>query len=409
MKNLGSGMTAKCVTTPRLECRTQKKRLDGSKRKYVSKIIHKPGKQHLDLEMFYRELLISKKIADMAISTHSKEWLDSRFAVVYESCLLDQKVNKDQDFKACELENDTDYLILFSINGGCKAGGLEVGDETPYYNKADNTLYTGVIESIKDNNYLVRLKDLGGQVVEINKHLTVRTCGVLNTKRVIDTFFSKVETLKPRFKYILESIKFLHSIGIAHLDIKRDNLISDSGGTIRMIDFGASLALTGENELFFKKVCEKMKTSKHNDFTDKFKHGLLMKIAVHTPGYVAPEFQLCTEILGNRHLNKDKVSRKISKKSKVNLSKSDNEFFKSLVKHKQKFLLDMFCGIDNNSPALFLSDVYSLGTVFKKIARDGKVKNKQLKDLIKRMREPVYTKRITIDQCLEHPFFRDLN
>ena len=67
----------------------------------------------------------------------------------------------------------------------------------------------------------------------------------------------------------------------------------------------------------------------------------------------------------------------------------------------------MFCGIDDNEPALFLSDVYSLGTAFKKIARDGKVKNKQLRDLIKRMREPVYTKRITIDQCLEHPFFKN--
>ena len=103
------------------------------------------------------------------------------------------------------------------------------------------------------------------------------------------------------------------------------------------------------------------------------------------------------------------MSSKISKKSKVNLTKADNEFFKSLVKHKQKFLLDMFCGIDNNKPALFLSDVYSLGTVFKKIARDGKVKNKKLNDLIKKMREPVYTKRITIDECLEHPFFKDLN
>ena len=119
----------------------------------------------------------------------SREWLDSRFAVVYESCLLDKEVNKDQDFKPCELENDTDYLILFSVNGGCKAEGLQIGDETPYYNKSDNKLYTGVIDSIKDNNYLVKLKDLGGKVVEINKHLTVRTCGVLNTELI--HFFQK--------------------------------------------------------------------------------------------------------------------------------------------------------------------------------------------------------------------------
>ena len=50
--NLGSGLTAKCVTTPRLNCKTQKKRLEGSKRKYVSKIIKKPKGDHVELEMF---------------------------------------------------------------------------------------------------------------------------------------------------------------------------------------------------------------------------------------------------------------------------------------------------------------------------------------------------------------------
>ena len=406
MKNLGSGLTAKCVTTPRLECKTQKKKLDGSKRKYVSKIIKKPGNEHLDLEMYYRELLISKKIANMAISKHSKEWLDSRFAVVYEKCLLDKEVNKETNFKQCELEDGTDYLILFSVNGGCKAGGLEVGDETPYYNKKDNKLYTGIVKSIIGNDYFVTVKELDNLIVKINKSLLVRTCGVLNTKRVIQTFFSRVTSLRSRFKYILESIQFLHSIGIAHLDLKRDNLISDSAGRIRVIDFGASLALTGEHEMFFKQLCEKMKKSKKSDFTDKFKHGLLMKIAVHTPGYVSPEFQLCTDILGNKHLNKDTASKKISKKSNVKLSKSDSDFFKSVIKQKKQFLLDMFCGLNDKPPALFLSDVYSLGTVFKKIAKDGNVKNTQLNSLIKLMREPVYTKRITISECLEHPFFK---
>ena len=59
-----------------------------------------------------------------------------------------------------------------------------------------------------------------------------------------------------------------------------------------------------------------MKTSKHADFTDKFKYGLLTKIAVHTPGYVSPEFQLCTEILGNKYLNRDKVSVRYQRKVK---------------------------------------------------------------------------------------------
>ena len=112
-ENLGSGLTIKCVTTPRLNCRTHKKKIN---RKYVSKIINKPGKEHIDLEMYYRELLISKKIADeesIKKDNGSKEWLDSRFAVVYESCLLDKDVNKDRSFKACEIKRTIPIILSY--------------------------------------------------------------------------------------------------------------------------------------------------------------------------------------------------------------------------------------------------------------------------------------------------------
>jgi len=53
-----------------------------------------------------------------------------------------------------------------------------------------------------------------------------------------------------------------------------------------------------------------------------------------------------------------------------------------------------------------MSDVYSLGTVFKKIIKETNIKNSKLNNLISRMRDPVYQTRITIDECLNHPFFK---
>ena len=404
-ENLGSGLTAKCVTTPRLNCRTHKKKLDGSPRKYVSKIINKPGKEHIDLEMYYRELLISKKIADEAIKKDngSKEWLDSRFAVVYESCLLDKSVNKERSFKACELEDDTDYFIVFSINGGCKYGDPEVGEMVTYFNKELNSLITGEVDSIEGDNYLVNIED---QQINLPKSKLVKTCGVLNNKNVMLNYFARIKGIRMRFKYILESIQFLHSIGIAHLDIKRDNLIADPNGVIRVIDFGASLSLFGENEKFFSKLCKKMKTHKFSEFNDRFREGLLLKIAVHTPGYVSPEFQLCSDLLGKKKLDMVGETRKISKKSNVKLSKVNKQFLLDLNKNKKQFMIDMFCGTDGKPPALFMSDVYSLGTVFKKIIKETNIKNSKLNNLISRMRDPVYQTRITIDECLNHPFFK---
>jgi len=75
------------------------------------------------------------------------------------------------------------------------------------------------------------------------------------------------------------------------------------------------------------------------------------------------------------------------------------------MENKKEFVVDMFCGSEGKPAALFLSDVYSLGTTFKKIVHDVKIQDEKLNDLISRMRDPRYTKRLTVDDCLKHPFF----
>ena len=144
--------------------------------------------------------------------------------------------------------------------------------------------------SINGEDYTINVESLN-RVLTIGKRSIIRSCGVLNKKRILLDFLASLPDIRMRFKYLLESFQFLHSIGIAHLDIKRDNLICDANGICRIIDFGACLTLLGEDSEFFRKLCKKMKVSRHPDFTNKFKEGLLMKIAVHTPGYVSPEFK----------------------------------------------------------------------------------------------------------------------
>ena len=401
---LGKGLSAKCVTTPRLKCKTEKKRLAGSRKKYVSKIVTKPSSSHIDKELYFRELIISKRIIKEAVKKHSMKWLDSRFAIIYESCNLDLNVNKNRNLKACDLDDNEKYLVLFSINGGCKSGDIELGEDISFFDKNERKHYTGNVLSINGEDYTINVESLN-RVITIGKRSIIRSCGVLNKKRILLDFLASLPDIRMRFKYLLESFQFLHSIGIAHLDIKRDNLICDANGICRIIDFGASLTLSGEDSEFFRKLCKKMKVSRHPDFTNKFKEGLLMKIAVHTPGYVSPEFQLCSDMLSLKTLTTERVTKRISKQSKISLNSVDKEFLSSLIENKKDFIIDMFCGSGDKPPALFLSDVYSLGITFKKIVRDGKIQDEKLNDLVSKMTEPIYSKRLTMDDCLKHPFF----
>ena len=57
----------------------------------------------------------------------------------------------------------------------------------------------------------------------------INACGPLNDKALILAFFSSLPDIKMRFRYMIE-VWNLNSVGVAHLDIKRDNIICDSNG-----------------------------------------------------------------------------------------------------------------------------------------------------------------------------------
>eukprot|EP00012_Vannella_robusta_P000567 CAMPEP_0206186760 /NCGR_PEP_ID=MMETSP0166-20121206/2590_1 /ASSEMBLY_ACC=CAM_ASM_000260 /TAXON_ID=95228 /ORGANISM="Vannella robusta, Strain DIVA3 518/3/11/1/6" /LENGTH=264 /DNA_ID=CAMNT_0053602197 /DNA_START=856 /DNA_END=1647 /DNA_ORIENTATION=- len=83
-------------------------------------------------------------------------------------------------------------------------------------------------------------------VVDIFGHVLEDTYGCLIMKlhkgdlvdRVAE--FTGEHNSKPVIKQICEAVQFCHSLGLAHLDIKPDNVLMDSQGNAYLCDFGHS-------------------------------------------------------------------------------------------------------------------------------------------------------------------------
>lgn len=54
------------------------------------------------------------------------------------------------------------------------------------------------------------------------------------------------------FKQIVTGIKYCHSKNVLHRDIKLDNILLTSQGTVKICDFGVSKLITKPKELMFE-------------------------------------------------------------------------------------------------------------------------------------------------------------
>ena len=81
-----------------------------------------------------------------------------------------------------------------------------------------------ILETIETENYILIIMEniSGGDLLSFVKKRTK-----LNEK-----------TARIIFKQLINSIKFIHSKGIIHRDIKLDNILIDLNNTIKICDFG---------------------------------------------------------------------------------------------------------------------------------------------------------------------------
>ena len=148
------------------------------------------------------------------------------------------------------------------------------------------------------------------------------------------------------FKQLIETIKYLHSIGIVHRDIKPDNILLDLDNTIKLCDFGVS-----------KEV----------------KEGQLLTDSCGTPAFVAPE---------------------ILKDSPYNPYMTDI-WSSGVVLYAMITGFFPFRGVNETELHKNI-----LSGAFPKL----KDVSNELKDLLNKILEVNPNKRITIDNILKHPW-----
>ena len=112
-KNLGSGLSAKCVLVPGNTCKNKNKTIN-----YINKLVEIPKEDSIMKKILLNEIVISKLIKDR--SKKGEKWLDEHFGILKEVCPLDKIT--DSIKKKCELDSKKkdNYFIFVIKNVGCK-------------------------------------------------------------------------------------------------------------------------------------------------------------------------------------------------------------------------------------------------------------------------------------------------
>ena len=152
------------------------------------------------------------------------------------------------------------------------------------------------------------------------------------------------------YQQIISGVEYIHKLGIVHRDLKPENLLLDHNNSIKLVDFGLS---------------------------NLYKHGERLKTACGSPCYAAPEM-----IKGERYLG------------------LGADIWSSGV-----ILYAMVCGYlpfeDQNTKKLYqkiLNADYKLPSFL----------SDEAKDLITRILNPDPTKRFTIEDIRDHPWYNQV-
>lgn len=352
-RTLGSGLSAKCVVSPALKCKSSKNK---DLRKRVSKIVQEPDSDIL------REILERELFTSTLINSHPNKSLVNRFATIDLMCPLDFSINKNREkfiIENCEIDNNYNYFLLNMYNGSCLKKG--------------------------------------------------KICGNLSNQLTCKYLTKTNDLFKNTVRYLLQSIEFLHSINIAHCDIKPLNILCDEKGVIRIIDFGSSLFLDdmekGKKE--FVGLCKnfnKVTSVKSRPFNKS--EEFYNKVAAITPKYAPPEIIVMRGVLKKPDVLFSEIYLELILNHQHTDTKELQKLIKHYIKNSKTIVNDIFC---KKNPKIFSWDVYSLGHTIKDIYTLGKNVDKlpsNLNDLIKKMMEHDYKKRITVRQALNHPYLK---
>ena len=177
------------------------------------------------------------------------------------------------------------------------------------------------------------------------------------------------------YKQIILGIKHIHSKNIVHRDIKLENILIDLNNTVKICDFGIGVILDSENQLLYDQC--------------------------GTPMYMAPEILLSSKKKGYKGFPVDIWSSGIalyimlSGTLPFNIKKDE----KSKEKNSENFGDDDINSQSNNNYELQYSIVKKNPKHIEKISDEAR-------DLLHGLLNKDPTKRLTIDEILNHPWLK---
>ena len=296
----GSGLSAKCVVSPALRCKNSKRK---NLNKFVSKIVQEPDSDILK-EILEREIFTST-----LIKSSMKGDLVDRFITIDSMCNLDFKINKNKEKfikQNCETESKYKYFLLNMYNGAC---------------------------------------------LNSNKRKS-KICGNLSNNETCKYLTRSNESFKSFVKYLIEAILFLHSLKVAHCDIKPLNILCDNKGKIRFIDYGSSFLEDMENgQKEFTKLCKnynRVSLNKRpsvftgNDSASQFYN----KVAAITPKYTSLEIAFA-RFFFLKNPDPNVIFSEFYIELILNYGQKDTKELQNLVKkylkNGSKIINDLFC------------------------------------------------------------------
>ena len=133
------------------------------------------------------------------------------------------------------------YMIDDAINE------INIYKSFPTTNENIIRLYQILNDNKKDKTYLIMELAGKGPLVTLNEKT-----GVFTLNNNYDDSIYDEKLMKTWIYDIANGLKFLHENNIVHRDIKSDNLLIDKNGHCKIADFGCSIKMKTNNELFSK-------------------------------------------------------------------------------------------------------------------------------------------------------------
>ncbi len=275
-------------------------------------------------------------------------------------------------------ESDRDNDRLYMQAGGAPLSLLVEGNKTVYFNleginRSDTPAYE--TDRSEEQSYLAmaweKLQDLASAFMSDEPAIPKKTASGEPLPVALTESISA---------QMLDALAYLHEHNIVHRDLKLDNMVIKPDGTLKIIDFGVSTRLTAyyresDNEL------------------------------AGTPKYIAPE------VINNRLRIDPAFSKTKNEKSDIYAAgcvmcllatgQPYNPYRNSSLK---KRLVGLYHNAVTKKDELQQAIKQNLEARYPGKAFEQK--NKDLCDLLSKMLEPDPDKRISAQEALNHPFFR---